>query len=278
MKKLFFIISLFTLFNYTPYAFAETQRNIRYLPSEERNTIMDIVTKATALSLKANTTRMQLGPQLFKRSNEWIFLSADIKDISGGSFDYTGTEWDGAEEAGVYPSNMVVALLKKKGLKWILLDISVNFSDVAWGDWDKQHNAPTEILDFMCLSRSKTSCEVIYEIPYMWHGEWHPSTSGPPITIGKQHMALVSCGKKPRKVQAFFIFGGMVLELEEGYCHYNGKSISHFLFKQGKNGKPSAGACPIEISFYESVQQLSKGKSSYRNTYTKSDCLTFTPQ
>jgi len=230
---------------------------------------MNIITKATALQLKANAARMQLVPQSFTRKNEWIFLTADIKSISGGPFDYTGTSWDGAAEAGVYPSNSVAALLKKKGLEWILLDISVNPSDVAWGNWDKEHNAPAEVVEVLC-----SPCKIIYEIPYMWHGEWRSPASKSPLTVEKQHIIFDLCGHNPRKVQAFFEFDDMLLELQEGYCHYNGKSISHFLFKNKKDGKFAAEACPIEISFYESIKQLHEGKSSYRNIYTKSDCPT----
>jgi len=273
MKNVFFIILLFALFGSSPDVFAETQRNIKYLPAKERNTIMNIVTKATALDLETNAARVQLVPQSFRRKNEWIFLLADIKSISGGPFDYTGTSWDVGAEAGVYPNNSVGALLKKKGLEWILLDISVNATDVAWDGWDKEYNAPAEIFEIVC-----DPCEIIYEIPYMWHGEWRSPASKSLLTVEKQHIIFGLCGDNPRKIQVFFKFGGMLLELQEGYCHYNGKSISHVLFKNKKDGKFAAEACPIEISFHESIKQLREGKSSYRNIYTKSDCPTSIPQ
>jgi len=77
-------------------------------------------------------------------SGDWAFLRAEMQDAGGAPVDYRGTPM--AEDAAHGAvSKTYVALLRRRGGAWSVVDKAVGPTDVAWEDWATRHGAPPTI-------------------------------------------------------------------------------------------------------------------------------------
>jgi len=222
-----------------------------------------------------------------------MFISFDIQDSSGKPFDYKGTHLYEAAREEMF-KNSVEALLQRKNAHWELVDIAVNANHVVWGGWAKKHNAAAYLFNIICLRQTEDDCKVLSQIPAAWRGRWHPpliygkySTKYEPfIIIADQTITWEPCGPHARKVHIFSkFFGqslqGLLLEIEGEPCSYNDysgitKSISYIHLEKGREEDfHDAEACPVEVAFYESLDNLGAKESWDFNVYKKSTCPVF---
>jgi hypothetical protein len=110
----------------------------------ERDAIVQTVTQAAAAKLKLSQGALRLTPDQPKHSGDWVFLMARMRDAAGQRFDYAGTSLHKAAQAGTV-SDLCVALLRREGGVWKLIEIAVGPTDVAWETWPATHNAPAEL-------------------------------------------------------------------------------------------------------------------------------------
>ena len=95
---------------------------------------------------------LQLSPKLVVNhlyvKNGFAYFIGHVKDGNGKDIDFRKTVYKDEVEAGVFDGDNTNALLKKTGGKWKVLAFVIGPSDVPWGCWWKDYNAPKEIFDY----------------------------------------------------------------------------------------------------------------------------------
>lgn len=75
---------------------------------------------------------------------DWAFLAAAMEDAAGKPISYAGTPLASAEAEGAISKDFV-ALLRRTGGRWRIVDHALGPTDVAWADWAAKHKAPPSI-------------------------------------------------------------------------------------------------------------------------------------
>ncbi|MET3725820.1 hypothetical protein [Sphingomonas trueperi] len=87
-------------------------------------------------------------PRLLVRTlghqGEWVFLIATMQDKAGRPISYAGTPLASAEAEGMV-SKDYVALFRRAGTGWRVVEEALGPTDVAWADWAEKHGAPKAI-------------------------------------------------------------------------------------------------------------------------------------
>jgi hypothetical protein len=110
----------------------------------EQRTLTQTVAQAAAAQLKLSHEALRLAPDHTRRSGDWVFLKADMRNLAGQPFNFAGTDLYQAAQAGIL-SNRCVALLHLENGVWKLVDMAVGPTDVAWENWPAKHKAPAEL-------------------------------------------------------------------------------------------------------------------------------------
>jgi hypothetical protein len=109
--------------------------------SAERKAIVDALRVPIEKQLKR--------PVIFKIEHlkvqqGWAFMRAVPQQPDGSRFDYTGTVYQAAQEAGAFDDG-IVALLRNVNGKWKVVQFVIGATDVPYVDWDKKYRAPKGI-------------------------------------------------------------------------------------------------------------------------------------
>jgi len=72
---------------------------------------------------------------------EWAYVSGEPRRPGGGKIDWRQTKFRRAYEADMF-SGLVLALLRRQGGSWKVVELAIGPTDVAWIDWQKQHKLP----------------------------------------------------------------------------------------------------------------------------------------
>lgn len=87
-------------------------------------------------------------PRLLVRTlahqGEWVFLVATMQDKAGRPISYAGTPLASAEAEGMVSKDFV-ALFRRSGAGWRVVDEALGPTDLAWADWAEKHGAPKAI-------------------------------------------------------------------------------------------------------------------------------------
>jgi hypothetical protein len=89
-------------------------------------------------------------PVLFRvrtlnRQDGWAFLFAEMEERSGAPIDYAGTRKAEAAKQGVV-SRSYVALLRKVGMRWTVIEAAIGPTDAVWEQWAVRHaDAPATL-------------------------------------------------------------------------------------------------------------------------------------
>ncbi|MET3712697.1 hypothetical protein ABIC65_003415 [Sphingomonas trueperi] len=74
----------------------------------------------------------------------WVFLIATMQDKAGRPISYAGTPLASAEAEGMV-SKDYVALFRRSGAGWRVVEEALGPTDVTWADWAEKHGAPKAI-------------------------------------------------------------------------------------------------------------------------------------
>jgi hypothetical protein len=107
------------------------------LRSEVLNALRPTVEKETA------------GPVIFvvqalNVMGEWAYVEADPRRPNGGKIDWRQTKFRRDFEADMF-SGLVLALLRKQGGSWKVVELAMGPTDVAWIEWAKQFKLPNDL-------------------------------------------------------------------------------------------------------------------------------------
>lgn len=81
----------------------------------------------------------------YNQKGDWLFMMGKIRlRGSGREVDYRGTEYQQYIDEGIFDDGFG-ALLHKQSGAWVVKDVAVGPTDVAWTGWDRQYGAPPEI-------------------------------------------------------------------------------------------------------------------------------------
>lgn len=80
--------------------------------------------------------------------NGFAFFAGNVKNSTGGTIDFTKTAYRDAVREGAFDGDATTALLKKRGGTWRVLAYAVGATDVPFGCWWKEFNAPKDIFDY----------------------------------------------------------------------------------------------------------------------------------
>lgn len=109
----------------------------------DRAAILDAAHQAIA-------RRIGKTPKLLVRTlghqGDWVFLVAAMQDKVGRPISYAGTPLASAEAEGMV-SKDYVALFRRSGKGWRVVEEALGPTDVAWADWAEKHGAPKAIFD-----------------------------------------------------------------------------------------------------------------------------------
>ncbi|WP_313537630.1 hypothetical protein [Sphingomonas sp.] len=87
-------------------------------------------------------------PRLLVRTlghqGEWVFLVATMQDAAGRPISYAGTPLASAAAEGMI-SKDYVALFRRSGAGWRVIEEALGPTDVAWSGWAEKHGAPKAI-------------------------------------------------------------------------------------------------------------------------------------
>jgi hypothetical protein len=114
------------------------------LPLAEQVTIIQTVAQAAAAQLKLGHDALRLAPDQTKRSGDWVFLTARMRNTAGQPFNFAGTDLYQAAQVGTV-SDLCAALLHRENGVWKLVDIAVGPTDVAWENWPAKHKASADL-------------------------------------------------------------------------------------------------------------------------------------
>ncbi|WP_333572817.1 hypothetical protein [Sphingomonas sp.] len=107
----------------------------------DRAAIIDVAHQAIA-------RRIGKTPRLLVRTlghqGDWVFLVATMQDKAGRPISYAGTPLASAEAEGMV-SKDYVALFRRAGNGWRLVEEALGPTDVAWAGWAAKHGAPSSI-------------------------------------------------------------------------------------------------------------------------------------
>lgn len=76
-----------------------------------------------------------------RRDGDWAFLIAEMQGDGGWPISYAGTPLASAAAEGMV-SKDYVALLRRIGGHWRVVDYAIGPTDVAWAEWPAKHKAP----------------------------------------------------------------------------------------------------------------------------------------
>lgn len=111
------------------------------LAASERAAVLAVV-RAPVVRRLGRPVRFRV--ERLARDADWLFLIAEMQDPSGGPIHYAGTPLAGAEAEGMV-SRLCVALLRRDGARWRLVDHAVGPTDMVWADWPARYGAPRAI-------------------------------------------------------------------------------------------------------------------------------------
>jgi len=72
---------------------------------------------------------------------EWAYVSSEPRRPGGGKIDWRKTKYRRAYEADMF-SGQVLALLRRQGGDWKVVELAVGPTDVAWIEWVKNYRLP----------------------------------------------------------------------------------------------------------------------------------------
>ncbi len=106
----------------------------------ERTAILDVV----RFPLQADVNQsVVFVVKHMKVQGDWAFLIGTPETKSGGRINYRGTKY---EEVAQEVDEITIALLKRKGGKWVALDCVYFCGDVWWwGLWERYPGCPRSI-------------------------------------------------------------------------------------------------------------------------------------
>ncbi|HET9786538.1 MAG TPA: hypothetical protein VFP47_05370 [Pyrinomonadaceae bacterium] len=109
--------------------------------SAERKAILDALRVPVEKQLKQ--------PVVFKIDhlkvqNHWAFLTGRPQNSDGSAIDYTNTVYQEAVDSGAFDDG-IVALLRRTGVKWTVVQYVIGATDVPYENWDKKYRAPKGI-------------------------------------------------------------------------------------------------------------------------------------
>ena len=114
-----------------------------YVPavgSRERRAIMDTLRGLMEKRLHRRVVfRIRNPAQDFHAQNGWAFVQAQLRQPNGAPLgrDFFRGKGD--------VSDLVMALLRRRGGRWHLVTYALLPTDVAWEGWDKEYHAPRGI-------------------------------------------------------------------------------------------------------------------------------------
>jgi hypothetical protein len=109
--------------------------------SAERKAIMDALRIRVEKQLKKKTI---FEVSHLKVQNNHAFLMGTPKKADGSKMDYRDTPFQEAIKAGAFDDG-IVALLKKNGDKWRVVQYVIGATDVPYVTWAKDYKAPKAI-------------------------------------------------------------------------------------------------------------------------------------
>jgi hypothetical protein len=72
---------------------------------------------------------------------EWAYADVEPQQPNGDKVDWRKTRFRRDVEPDMF-SGLVLALLRKQGGSWRVIEIAIGPTDVAWIEWQKQHKLP----------------------------------------------------------------------------------------------------------------------------------------
>lgn len=107
----------------------------------DRAAILDAAHQAIARRI-GKTPRLVV--RTLGHQGDWVFLIATMQDKAGRPISYAGTPLGPAEAEGMV-SKDYVALFRRVGKGWRLVEEALGPTDVAWAGWADKHGAPRSI-------------------------------------------------------------------------------------------------------------------------------------
>lgn len=111
--------------------------------SKERQAIVDALRAPVQRQLKR---KVIFKIDHLKVQGGWAFMKGVPQQPGGAAMDYRGTVYQEAIDAGAFDDG-IVALLRKRGARWQVVEYVVGATDVPYVEWDTQHGAPSAIFD-----------------------------------------------------------------------------------------------------------------------------------
>jgi len=109
--------------------------------SAERKAIVDALRAPVQRKLKQEVI---FKIDHLKVQGGWAFLLGAPRRPDGGQIDYRDTPYADAYNAGAFDNN-VMALLRKVGGQWRVVQYVIGATDVAYLGWDRKFRAPSAI-------------------------------------------------------------------------------------------------------------------------------------
>lgn len=113
----------------------------RERPTSERKAIADALRLPIEQELKQKVVFKidHLGVQ-----DNWAFLKGVPQQPDSSAIQYGGTRYQAAIDAGAFDDG-IVALLRKSGNEWQVVQYVIGATDVPYVEWDKEYQAPSAI-------------------------------------------------------------------------------------------------------------------------------------
>ncbi len=112
--------------------------------SVERKAILDALRIPVERDLKQ---KIVFVADNFNVYGNWAFVGGRPQNPSGGSPDYSRTQYADAQESGAFDNNFF-ALLKKTAGKWKVVTYAIGCTDVCYADWWKRYRAPKAVFPY----------------------------------------------------------------------------------------------------------------------------------
>lgn len=141
LQKLSWSIALIALF--LCQAFAQSQSYTPERGTPERQAITDALRLPVQKQLK---TKVIFKIDHLKVQHGWAFMKGMPQQPNGNAVDYHGTPYQSAIDAGAFDDG-IVALLRKRGGKWQVVQYVIGATDVPYVEWDQKYHAPSEIFE-----------------------------------------------------------------------------------------------------------------------------------
>lgn len=78
--------------------------------------------------------------------SDWAFIIAHPQTPEGAQIDFSKTRYAEQLEMGVLDGDILYALLRKRGGKWVVVTFMIGPTDVGWMDWQETHGAPKGLI------------------------------------------------------------------------------------------------------------------------------------